>query len=562
MMERRRARCSVFFSWFLALASAAASSPHAAAQPFCLPQQPVCSSDKPGAPLGCLYLADPVYPMAFMGDFKVGLALADINGDGYEDMVLANGYDMAPQQLKVYYNHPERGKDSGNYFNPWPDWSSEEVAYMNGLAVGDINGDGGLDVAVAVAFDFSRETATGGVRVFFNRGGKLEPKSSYQTAGGAMPMDCALADLDADGDLDLIAAVFVEGGSKWPPPDNHKKLKYGQSRIYLNHAGVLSRDASWISSELLGASSVVAADVDQNGWMDVALTGQHTAVYYSQPPAGPGRPTLPREAGWTSADRHVSSVSIDAGFAGKAENTGITRVPGEQGGLMLAVSTGCVGVWSNQILRKCTSRFLTYRPDPQGLRKEPSWSSIPAANASKLRLADLNADGYLDLLASQWGEVPAGQSLPAGGPLWFFQGSAQGFCQMPEFQSQAKSVGQEIAVANLGKKGGVTRQQTFLATRPVAVLTLPQRIVEVTGVETMGLGRPVRRLAKGDYTWVPGENWVSLATPLAPQEQATVIYRVSPVLDIVEATWNPLLGSELYMSFLDPGKPEDVGDDQ
>jgi hypothetical protein len=73
-----------------------------------------------------------------------GLCLADINGDGWKDLIVANGNDISRQNLVVYYNNGD------GIFPLTPSFSSADIDYHGQCAAGDINGDGWMDVAVSV----------------------------------------------------------------------------------------------------------------------------------------------------------------------------------------------------------------------------------------------------------------------------------------------------------------------------------------------------------------------------------------------------------------------------
>jgi hypothetical protein len=107
-------------------------------------------------------------------------------------------------------------------------------------------------------------------------------------------------------------------------------------------------------------------------------------------------------------------------------------------------------------------------------------------------------------------------------------------------------VAQEIAPADLLRKGVRMVEHTFTATAPVAALTLPERRIQ----RLLGVSRGGAALAAPEYAWAPESNWVSLARPLARGDSVTVRYEVSPVQDLVEAVWNPQTGNDLYLSFL------------
>ncbi len=69
-------------------------------------------------------------------EVSTGGALVDLDLDGWLDLVVSNGNDMAQQHVAVYYNQGD------GTFPSWPDWESDDFAYNGHLDVADVNGDG------------------------------------------------------------------------------------------------------------------------------------------------------------------------------------------------------------------------------------------------------------------------------------------------------------------------------------------------------------------------------------------------------------------------------------
>ena len=153
---------------------------------------------------------------------STGLGLADINGDGWKDMIVADGNDMARQHLVVYYNNGD------GTFPLSPDWESGDIDYHGHLSVGDVNSDGWTDVAVSVYIGPAGFSDPGKVKVYYNEGGQLESIPSFESFN-FYTFSCAFGDADGDGDLDLATT----GGEPY-------SSFFDSGKIFLNNDGVFS----------------------------------------------------------------------------------------------------------------------------------------------------------------------------------------------------------------------------------------------------------------------------------------------------------------------------------
>jgi len=121
------------------------------------------------------------------GDCKM---VGDIDGDTLPDAVVGG----MPGEGLVWYR--------------WPDWRKTTIAIPNTEfttdgRLGDVDGDGDLDVVLATVATQSR--------LYLNDGnGNLTDATSSLPQGSLSATDIELGDVDKDGDLDMVVGTMKQ----------------------------------------------------------------------------------------------------------------------------------------------------------------------------------------------------------------------------------------------------------------------------------------------------------------------------------------------------------------
>ncbi|MGD0338143.1 MAG: FG-GAP-like repeat-containing protein [Bacteroidota bacterium] len=129
------------------------------------------------------------------GSYPIGIAIADIDGNGKPDVVVTNGEDST---ISVFRNTSTMGSIS----------FASRVNYKTGsrpvdVAITDIDGDEKPDIAVINEFDNT-------LSIFLNTStsGSISLASKVDYTTGSDPLGIAIGDIDGDGKHDVVVTNF------------------------------------------------------------------------------------------------------------------------------------------------------------------------------------------------------------------------------------------------------------------------------------------------------------------------------------------------------------------
>ncbi|MDP3703827.1 MAG: FG-GAP-like repeat-containing protein, partial [Candidatus Omnitrophota bacterium] len=213
------------------------------------------------------------------------MALADLTEDGAPELILGDTDQSGSYtQLFVYHNN------GGGYFQLESQQgvlNSPASSGPSALAPGDVDDDGDLDIVIAMIGDQSIFFRNDGSSHFSHLPGlDVLPQSQV-----VVPTDLALADVDSDGDLDVLLSAGRAGLGG-----------FSDVQLFINQGGGQFSEgtASRLPVRSEGIESLAIGDVDGDSALDIAASGLLTAprLYHNN---GSGIFTLADASAFASA---------------------------------------------------------------------------------------------------------------------------------------------------------------------------------------------------------------------------------------------------------------------
>src|SRR5438552_3424068 len=351
------------------------------------------------------------------------VVVGDVNGDGKPDLLVGNIY-MGNGNYSRGSVGLLLGNGDGTFLGPVSFDSGGEYAY--GVAVGDINGDGKLDLFVA-NFCADSTCASGGVAVFLGKGdGSFQPVVTYGS-GGLDSYSVAVGDVNEDGKPDLLVANYYSADGNY--------YSNGTVGVLLGNGDGTFQAAVSYGSGGSGPVSLAVGDVNGDGKPDVVVANQCASSDCTNGTVGvlfgKGNSTFGRVVSYESGGYQASWVAV-------ADVSGDGR-PDLLVANQCASSNNCANGTIGVLLQNADGSFQTAVSYPSG-----------GYYAYSLGVSDVNGDGRPDLLLANQCAIGG----CTGGTLGVLLGNGDGTFQPAVISSIPQaSGGQQLAIADFDGNG-------------------------------------------------------------------------------------------------------------
>ncbi len=333
---------------------------------------------KPVVSTGNFLSFRPVVTYNSGGSYPVSVAVADVNGDGKPDILVANqgsGGTMLGTVSVLLGNGDGTFQAATSY--------GTGGSFIYSLVVGDVNGDGKLDLVVANAGSNSNT-----VGVLLGHGDGTFATAVTYDSGGYFPESVAIADVNGNGVADI---VVLDCGNRFAGCGGGQN---GTAAVLLgNGDGTFRAGASYDAGS--GAIWLAVADVNRDGKPDIVVAdcGANIFCPTSAPGSlsvllGNGDGTFQTAASYKSGGISTMSVAVaDMNGDGKPD--------------LLAANWGS----RNTVTVLLGNGDGTFQP-------AVSYGAVSAPMS--IAVADVDGDGKLDLLVANYGDDTVGV-LPGTG---------------------------------------------------------------------------------------------------------------------------------------------------
>ena len=316
-------------------------------------------------------------PLAYdSGAFlSTSVAVGDLNGDGKLDIVVSNSclsYDDCPfNDILDVIGHPTVGVLLGRgdgTFKPVVTYDTggfQRPDAQSSVALADMNGDGILDIVVTNSCGYIDDCAQGTVSVLYGNGdGTFKPTPTGGWSNGFLPVATAVGDVNGDGKLDLLTVNICSEQSTCDMgnctcPGASVSILLNDGWGYFRPGGVCQTGAPW-------GRGIATGDLNGDGKLDMVVVQDGTVSVL----LGRGQGSFQPPVLHNIAGLYVASVALaDVNGDGKLD---LLLVNGYPGSVSVFLGNG------------------------DGTFRSP-WLYGLGGSASSLAVGDLNGDSKPDL---------------------------------------------------------------------------------------------------------------------------------------------------------------------
>ena len=344
----------------------------------------------------------------------------------------------------------------------------------------------------------------------------------------------AFGDVNGDGRPDLAV------GTGFPYYGTHRWHNY----VYLNTGGVLEANASWVSTDTWDYMDIFFCDVNDDGRLDLVGLGTRTDTWVYVSDGG----TLATTATWHTTDGSTQFSLM--GTYGDVDGDGWVDLFTADNTQLSLQGKHLHWVDFTRIVGDGQPRGSGYLRRYDGLigglfTTTPTWTHYEQYGSS-VALADIDADGDLDLASGSWFD---------GSRCFLNTGGL--FPASPDWSSSEPSVVEAIYFGDVDNDGLRWPVESFdvTATPGRHLFQLARQPIE--GIDSVIVdGAP---LAPNEFTFDPVHGWVSIGPEASSSVVVHYVYSLKPEMAITN--WDYNRGNYLYYNLNDAARFGDFNND-